>query len=401
MSEHHALDSVYNEKLARTHNEFSILNEVYDLDYISFETDVSKAFFDYTKERKFFVLLAIFDVTGRILLKRTVDPMGWELLGGSILRNETTYEAAVRIIHKEISSLPLGEIEPIAQVRNTFRHDGEVHTHDGVALLVRKRGNSDIDPESEMRFVDCTQSEIDTINRLANKRVVEIAKKRILDFDLERQDNEIEENKAAKRRYILHNRLIKRTLLTSARRRTHKRDEIFFQQAQGCERILDVSAGDNSLAKRLIDQESGVTAFFANDLSWSQLQLAQSDHPGIFYTNHDAVYLPFKEKSFDLGLCANTLHHLRSREHILRLLKSMDRVCKSMFFWEIDDPKKDSVLPRFLNKYYYEGFLRDQGVAYYDKDQFTELMSGVFRDRQLKFGHFTNIQGTYNYVRIV
>ena len=400
MSEHHALDSVYNQKLARTHTEFSVLNDVYALDTVSFETDVSKAFFDYTKERKFFVLLAIFDATGRILLKRTVDPMGWELPGGSIRRNETTYEAAVRIVHNEIPALPLGEIEPVAQVCNTFKHDGQVHTHDGVALLVRKRGHGDVDPEHELRFVDCTQPEIDAINRFANKRVVEIAKKRISEFDLERQDNEIEANEAARWRYILHNKLIKRTLLTSSRKRNHDRDAIYFQQVQGCERILDVSAGDSSLANRLIHHEPSITAFFANDISWSQLQLAQSDHPKIFYSNHDAVYLPFKGKSFDLGICANTLHHLRSREHVLRLLSSMDRVCKSMFFWEIDDPKKDSIIPKILNKYLYESFLGDQGFAYFDENQFAKLMNGVFRDRQLQFGRFTNVQGTYNYVRI-
>lgn len=50
-----------------------------------------------------------------------------------------------------------------------------------------------------------------------------------------------------------------------------------------------------------------------NDISWSQIQFLNSKFDDVIFTNHNAAALPFKEDSFEIAYCSNTLHHMPNK----------------------------------------------------------------------------------------
>lgn len=161
-----------------------------------------------------------------------------------------------------------------------------------------------------------------------------------------------------------------------------------------------MSAGDNGMALELLKRNSGISTYFLNDISWSQLEISEVSNPKIFYSNHDAIKMPFREQAFDLAICMNTLHHMEGRDQLEGLLNKMTKVAKNLLIWEIMKPSDDQWFPRLLNRYYYEGYLGDQGNVYFNTEDFQSLIGKIFSGYPHDFGQFKNVQGTYNYATI-
>jgi 2-polyprenyl-3-methyl-5-hydroxy-6-metoxy-1,4-benzoquinol methylase len=96
-------------------------------------------------------------------------------------------------------------------------------------------------------------------------------------------------------------------------------------------KVLDVATGSADIPVALVEWARGqgiqisVTAVDINPLAIHEAAALTQDYPEITVEVADAFSLPFGDESFDIVLCAKTLHHF-SEEDTVRLLKELDRV---------------------------------------------------------------------------
>jgi putative hydrolase of the HAD superfamily len=395
------LDDIFHERVGYVDHAFDVYRRIYDLPEIEYVGDVSSELFNYVKKRRHFLLLSIYDCEGRIFLERNIqEQLYWSLPGGS-LKTDEDFHLAIERIAKRISEhggaqMMLGEIEPIAFVRNIFRHEGEEFEHLGIAFAARLRNQSQIDVKSLLgRFVHINDKELESINRYANREVAKLCHKRIDKFDTDFPEAEIATNEKFHFRYMVHDNLVKRFLLTPKLKKKEQFHKMLKDKLGGARSFLDVSCGDNDLIFRL--SETGTYDYLVgNDVSWSQINTKRGSGTNILFTNHNASYLPFKEDAFDVLYCGNTLHHMTSRRELELLFDSCLRVSKKIVIVEIEKPSETGLFPHLLNTYWYRMFLKDVGGAYLSKDAFHSIVSSHFKNKaNVAFGEFSNIQGRY------
>ncbi|MBN1585466.1 HAD-IA family hydrolase [Candidatus Uhrbacteria bacterium] len=395
------LDDLFHEKISYVGNAFNIYRNIYDLPIIEYFGEVSPEFFNYVKKRKYFLLLSVYDDEGRIFLERnTQEQIHWSLPGGSLKNNEDFHLAIKRLTKRicEPNSAPisLGEIEPIAFVHNRFRHNKKEFEHLGIAFAARIRNKSEIDTKNLLgKFVHINETELKNINRYANQEVVKLCHKRIDAFDTDFPETEILTNEKFKLRYIIHNKIIKKLILTSRVRKKQAFDNLVSKKIGNAKSFIDVSCGDSDLMFKINDSHN-FDFLVGNDISWGQINTRRETGTKIFFTNHNASYLPFRENAFDVLYCGNTLHHMTSRRDLELLFSSCFRVAKKIIFVEIERPSDTGWFPNFLNKIWYRWFLGDAGRAYLDKKTFRSIIETNFGHiASLSFDEFKNVQGRY------
>ncbi len=395
------LDKVFREKTDYTAFAFDVYSKIYNLPKIKYHGEVSSELFEYCLKRKYFILLAVYDEEGDIYLERNIqENLFWSLPGGSIQKNEDIH-AAVKRISSEISEdnkieIALGEIEPIAFVENTFSFKGEACCHFGLAFSGRIRNKQKVNfHDAKGRFVRINQEELGNINRYANREVVRICHGHIKKFKTQPFEKEISTNEEVKWRYFIHDFIVKRFVLTPALKKKKKFLEMLSGEIADGKSLIDVSCGDNRIVSDLYDLKN-FNYVVANDVSWGQINTKQREGRRMLFTNHNAAYLPFADNSFDVAICANTLHHLPTREDLFGLFGSCLRVAKKIVIIEIEDPRKTGFFHKLLNKYWYSWFLKDVGGSYFDKEAFYSSVNEFFdQGVKIDFKEFSNIQGVY------
>ncbi|HAN10036.1 MAG TPA: class IV adenylate cyclase [Clostridiales bacterium] len=402
-------DKIFKESVGETRFAFEVYREIYDLNDITYKGEVSKRLYDYVKQRKYFILLLIYDNEGKVYLEKNMqDKLFWSVPGGSIYKSENIHNAIKRTSEKISKEIKIGEVEPIAYIKNKFTYDSQEYEHNGLAFIARIRNKEDINTRNFTgSFVEVTEEELESINRFANREVVRIFEKRFKKFintqKSDFQDDEISTNENYKSRYLLHNNIIKKYILTDKRKRKNEFNMIINKAIGSAERIVDVSCGEDSFLSKLADLN--LTKYvIGNDISWSQIEILSSKikNPKVLFTNHNAVYFPFKESIFDVSYCSNTLHHMPGKDHLIGMLRKMFEVSKKIVIVEIEDPKIMGGFPYVLNKYWYMGFLGDVGGAYLSKEAFEELLNNLFENEaEINYNYFTNIQGRYMIAEIV
>lgn len=401
-----SLDTVFKEKTEYLQYTFAVYKKIYDLKTIIYSGKVSKELFSYVKNRKFFVLLAIYDDDGKIYLERIIqDKLYWSIPGGSIHKNEDIHMAVNRIVQEiveEGKGVFIGEIEPIAFVENRFTYKDETFTHYGIAFMGRLRNKHKLDfNNSKGKFVTLNSVEIENINRYANKEVAKICKEKFKKIKTAFPEYEISTNEASAFRYYIHNHFIKKYILTNKLKKKREFIEEITKRAKEAKSFIDVSCGDSNLIFN-VSQNHDFDYLVANDVSWGQINNKYANNKKIIFTNHNVVYLPFKENSFDVAYCGNTLHHMSTKEELIELLDSALKVSKKLIIVEIENPTNASLIPYFLHKYWYLKFLHDAGGSYLTKDEFQLIINNHFKDKaEVHFSEFRNIQGHYLIAEII
>ncbi|MEI6774132.1 MAG: class I SAM-dependent methyltransferase [bacterium] len=208
-------------------------------------------------------------------------------------------------------------------------------------------------------FLFVTKQELHKIHKYANNKVVQLSLQRIKTFANTFPEHEIAINEKYRLRYALHNKIIKKFVLTPKLKRKKEFHQLLLDKIGNINSFVDVSCGDNGFLNTLVDKLPQLNTVVGNDISRTQIDLIHKNHQKILYTNHNAVHLPFKEKTFDIAYCANTLHHMTSRKDIQSLLRGMYAISKKILIVEIERPQETGWFPHILNKYRYIGFLKD------------------------------------------
>jgi predicted adenylyl cyclase CyaB len=292
--------------------------------------------------------------------------------------------------------MSLGEIEPIAFVKNRFHHNGKIFEHLGIAFSARLRNQSSVNVKNLLgRFVNIDDKELESINRYANREVARLCNKRIEGFETEFPENEISTNEKYRFRYLVHDKIVKKFLLTPKLKRKEQLISKIREKNGSAQSLLDVSCGDSDLIYRL-GASCNFDYIVGNDVSWGQINTKHGLGTNIIFTNHNASYLPFKDDAFDVLYCGNTLHHMASRQDLEMLFSSCLRVARKIIFLEIEKPDETGWLPRVLNTYWYRKFLGDPGGAYLNQKAFRSILETCYGGRAVvAFDEFKNIQGRY------
>lgn len=199
------------------------------------------------------------------------------------------------------------------------------------------------------------------------------------------------------RRYKFHEKVIKRYILTDARRKKKEFKELLDKILPNKNSIIDISCGDNSDIFQIAKKKK-YNEIVGNDICINYLNTANNEN--VIYTNDDIEKNILKDKIYDVSFCKNTLHHLNNLSNINNVLHFLDRISSEIIIVEISNPKKEGGLPKLLNKYLYTKFLKDVGRCYIDFNEFKSIINTNFKNHSIEYQKFTNILGTYMIARI-
>ena len=208
---------------------------------------------------------------------------------------------------------------------------------------------------------------------------------------------EIEMSRKYINRYKFHEKIIKKYFLTEEKRKKEEYKKLLNELIPNKESIIDVSCGDSSDVFS-VAKEKKYKEIVGNDICINYLDLKKDSV--VVYTNDDVEHNDINEKIYDVAFCKNTLHHMNNISNINNLLQFIKRISNEILIIEIEDPKKQGGLPKFLNKYLYTKFLKDAGTCYLSESEFKTLINNNFSDMKIKYYSFENILGKYMIVRI-
>lgn len=390
-------DKVFAQKKGKNSLTFNVFKDIYDLPVIEEEFNVSSDYFDYISGKDYFVTLALYDDQKRIYLLPSKSSKGWGLPGASIKNGEFWHESISKICTEIDPSLSIGEVEPVTLVYNHFKSNLDTHTHRGIGFIARIRSVKDLKRMTQNgRFLMLTDESAENISSYSNKHVARECQKRISQKKMAIQENEIATNELYKNRYVFHDRIVKKYILTEKLKRKREFQEKILECIGEASTVLDASCGDNNLIRK-ISQKTETQYVIGNDISWSQILLTKNSASNLLFTNHDATSLPFKDQAFDVCFCSNTLHHMPFPQHLKGILESIFRVSKRVVIVEIEKPSATGWFPHMLNKHWYIGFLKDVGGAYLEENEFHQIVLNSYPEdvANVKFDSFANIQGKY------
>lgn len=338
------------------------------------------------------IIIVFYNENGEIYLEKNKNE--YKLPSYSIEENKNIRENVQEALNILIPKKKIKELEPIAIIESTFKLNNQQKKVETIAVMAR----INLLKENSKHFYN--------INKIYNKKFINDKDTKIIN-EFERkfnyirecncnnfQDEEIDTNQKYRLRYQIHNKIVKRYILTSKRKKKENLIKIMSKKAEGASTLLDVSCGDNSLLFDL-KYTGKIKYIVANDISWSQIEMIIKKE-GVIFTNHNAITSPFKNNLFDFAYCSNTLHHIPNEKSLNILLNNLLRIGKKVVIFEIEDPKLTKGLPYYLNKYWYRGFLKDVGEKYLSFNEFNQIISSSLdKKANIKFSNFKHIQGNY------
>lgn len=395
-------DNIFNEKKGKNKFLFEQFDRIYTLPKVTTKSEVSGELFDYCLKKEYFVSLLLYDEKGRVFFERNMaDSLTWGLPGGSIRSNESFNQAIMRLAQNVDKNILIGNVEPIAYIENEFLYNSKKKKHFGLGFIARVRNVNELNIEKVPGgFVEVNHEEIEYVNRLASKKMVQLFIERFSEIMSKShnsfQEQEISVNENMKKRYLFHSNFVKRFILTDKRKKKNEFKKKIAGYVQGAKSIIDVSCGDDSFIFNL-SRDKEIPLVVGNDISWSQLETLNNNFQEVIFTNHNASSLPFKENSFDISYISNTLHHMPNKETLINTFESMFYVSKRIVVVEIEDPKLTGGFAKWLNKNYFIGFLKDVGGAYLSEEDFKTIITNIFQNRaKIEFSKFENIMGRYH-----
>ena len=372
---------------------FSVIEHLYDLPTISFTEEITdRALFDYCLDRRHFLLVLPYTIRGAILLNPlfSANQLVWRIVGGGVQSSfdETFIGACQRHVSRYFKEVILGEVEPIALLKNTFKFGDEVCEHFGVAFIARVRNENQEAvlaqmPHSRGAFVSIHTPDL-TLGYMGHQTILQKATPRIKAAnEHSTQEHEVATNAKYRIRYAFHNLVVKPIVRLASRgfypSSIAKLEQIIRNLVlqNKPESVLDVACGEN-LSIVNFSSEDKVPLVVGNDISWSQIELMgrrlkpdrfRNSSSFVLFTNHDARRLPFRDNAFDCVICKNVLHHMPDQDSFVSLIREILRVGKRVIIVEILDPKQDGRRLKIRDRYY-KHFLKDVGGNFLSREEF-------------------------------
>jgi len=402
------LGEVYQSNRERLLSTINTYKTIYELPEAYHEENVGREMFEYCRKRTgLFVIVAIYALReGIFLLRDIADGLGWELPGTSIQPSVDVnlHDAAFRVVKRYIPGIDIGELEPVAVIRNKFKFDNGEVEHIGLAFMARSRNvtNAILEekkPEVQGQFVNDPGKEI---FRYANREIFELVRKKLLARPYQAPDEEIVSAEKHALRQRFHKATVSKLFKRFSSDRINKKLLELIGDTEG-RTFLDVSCGDNEFVYTMAERGAGLCV--ANDVSWPTVRFLMEEnkrkvHHNVIFTNHNVTALPFT-RIFDVVLCKNTLHHMRNPAEFRALIENLVRVCRDkLIIVEIENPAASGLIARFLHRYWYDAFLGDVGKFFFTGESFKEVISEYLKDYTIEFSELDTVKGGYLFASI-
>ena len=400
------LGEVYKSNHERLLSTINLYKTIYDLPEIIHKEEVKKEMFEYCRKRSgLFVIVAVYSPReGIFLLRYIMDHLGWELPGTSIRPSidETLQDSVFRVVEKYVPGIEIGELEPVAVIKNQFKFDTGNVEHTGLGFMARSRNinNSILEdnmPDVQGQFVNDSGKDSEDIFRLANRQIFNIVMKKLLARPHEPPEEEISSAEKYAWRQRFHKATVSKIFKRFSSDQIKKKLLELIGSTKGIT-LLDVSCGDNEFVYDI--SEGDIELCVANDVSWPTIrflmeQCKEKKYHNVIFTNHNVTTLPFA-KIFDIVLCKNTLHHMRNPKEFRALVENLRKVCNDkIIIVEIEDPDQGGNIARCLHKYWYNNFLGDVGEFFFTSEKFKEILTSAFDEDEIKFSELNTIKGRY------
>jgi ubiquinone/menaquinone biosynthesis C-methylase UbiE len=373
-----------------------VYREIYDLPTVSHtETVTDAAMFEYCRKRQFFLIVLPYTSRGQVLLSPTFNDsrLSWRMVSGGVKSSFTDdfITACERHVDHLFPGVELGELEPVAFLRNKYSYETEIHEHHGIMFIARVRNENaaaivEQMPQSHGYFLSISMKGF-ALQYSNHQRLFELAVPKIrsaTSFPL--QEHELTVNQQYKSRYRFHDTAIKPLLRLVSKVYREPISELE-KTIDGLiltgkpNSILDIACGDNLDVVKLVRNRE-IPLYVGNDISWSQIDLVRerlgrrflrNSRSFALYTNHDARRLPFRDKAFDSVICKNALHHMPDRASVQGLIAELRRVGIRSIIVEVLDPEYENGIWPFIKDFYYKRFLHDAGENFLSRDEFDAL----------------------------
>jgi 2-polyprenyl-3-methyl-5-hydroxy-6-metoxy-1,4-benzoquinol methylase len=387
------LDRVFSTNYDRVTRQLHFLGEIYDLPQFDYSLEVhNRGFFDYTLTVQHFVVLVVYADGKRVFLFAGTDAAKEQYyLPARKVSPGLSIESTVRKLSEEIfPSNSLTGFEPIARLTHTFTLDSnDRHVMHGVAYVARLLDVSDgamqgVNAVTEIsrngmlfRFSEAREFiSQGVVSKYSNCDVLRCALEwldRFFQLRVRQPDREIRANCEALSHYRWHEIFVKPLL--KVLKNSSRFEDMILRCIGEPGQFLDVSCGDSKLLMSVAKR--GANLVVGNDISWGQISLLEEQLPRdiagtILFTNHNAVFLPFRESFFDVILCKNTLHHLGSPAEFQLALSNFVKVSKKVVIVEVENPSLRFV-SRIINRYY-QLFLGDAGEHFFFESEFRDAI---------------------------
>jgi len=392
------LDDVFGTDAQRTDNLIRRYISLYSLPSYSKEWTVDPQFFLHSTRSVKFVVIALYNAKKEFFaiyspheLKPGL-PVGWRFLGGPILihKKELIEEAVNRIVRLE-TGVDVAELEPIASLKQIYHWGDNAIEHIGLAFMARAVREPKLSNLSQRQY----KFHLNPPDKMAflNRKIFIIAQERLSQKYFEPPLEEVNPTRGDRLFYPLHRFIVKPLLYLFVSRPLKRKIRSFIGDAKT---VLDVSAGDDKLIIE-IAVKNDVQLCVANDISWRRMaslrEKARRRHIGMIFTNHNMAELPFKKK-FDVVICKNSLHHARTKEELLSVLRGVLQQGKRIIIIDVEDPRRERLAKIF--HWYYVHLRGDQGHHFLNYDQFKKLFSLIKpKGSCCRIEKIKSIKGTY------
>lgn len=393
----YALDTVFHESIGRNQIQLDQYDEIYNIPRLQYLQHTCNETLLYLQKKKYFIILLLHTTQGKVFLRH--DWSSLFLPWWSVHHKEDFHEAVNRMTKDIFPNTPIYNIEPTLFVDNTFCHKNSAHSMHGIVYTIHIHEQDIMSIIQKWGFFSLSDELIEWVQKYWNKDILLYAQKNIVpslqrNIYEDNQHDEIDINMATQGRYLVHNTIWKPLLKILGINKSFYIKRRIQQQCEWATKIIDVSCGEDNLVHKLSNDQERIVVW--NDISRSQINLIRSPRKNLFFTNHSATQLPFKNNSFDISICKNTIHHMPNREKMLQLLHTLKKVSKKILLIEIENPLETWWLAKFLHHYWYRGFLKDAGNAYLDRKQYLTLIDHVFWEtHKIEHGTFKTWQGNY------
>jgi ubiquinone/menaquinone biosynthesis C-methylase UbiE len=338
-------------------------------------------------------------------------PCKYHLPAGAIKlfsRREGILEAVRRIVSQqfsEIGKIHIGEITPVVCLQNHFFQGPYYHAHDGMGFMCRvKRSLLQNVTTREAERLHIVDADIGSVDKHlivgGDRQVFEHAKEKIRHRKIDEFDEEISASRSVTIRMRLHNMVVKPAFSLFGRgaaKNVLKREikEVADPLNAPC-KFLDISCGEDKFlfqVRRLLPPGSVVVG---NDVAWGALNVliahkVRNKAANVYFTNHPAAEAPYQSDFFDIGICKNSLHHMRDYREAIRTIENLIRVTKrKVVVVDFEDPRKTGWLPWTFNTYY-RYVLKDQGRNFLTDEEFHRLFEHELKDTLDKKGFVATI----------
>lgn len=346
-----------------------------------------------------YVVLAVASPEHHVLLEAESNRELWQLIGGQIRSGDGIEDTIDRLI-TERTGLEIEQVTPLALTINRYTSGPMRVEHSGIAFLVSCQGQ--VTPRTGRRL-QFTATPTRNLAYRTDEDVMAKAFQTLRTLEIPPPFEEIEEGRRQTKKTMSPLRLLAKSVdsviarpigyLGSSRILRQKVIDLVGDS----DTVLDTACGDDALVLKLAGKAE---LCVANDISWSVMSKLRNNAkaPNIIFTNGNLLAPRFRSQ-FDVVICKNVLHHMRTREELVDATEQLGALGRRLLLIDIEHPKRSLRRAKWWNAYYRQ-LHGDHGEYFLTRHDFESLVFVSYPGAIVSFDYVKTIKGIYMFAAV-